>query len=553
VEFIVILFIELIALASNMLAWIIGTVGLALAAIVLLVWLIRALFFRKSPQIDGADVISPADRVKRLADKEMTSTAIKDVISPADRVKRLADKKMTSTATKIEKQPVPAREAEPRKKQDQLSNRPGVGVMPNSLAWVLFVASLLLISPAWSHNFLRIFLLSVIALVVGIHALMLARTRDRKNYVIKKATPMSLAMVNERDDVWLKGITECESPLIAPYFNVPCLSYDYARLKRVTRTVPKRKASHFETKKDWETVEEKSEDTSLFLRDGEHVIDIDGNAGDLIDHRESDYERIGEIAHTLKYVPHPLELSAVGSISEGKHRLEEHANIPLLVTTRDRKGYMRAAEDDERKALYIGLVFSWFGLAGLFGLFVPGPWLWASLPAIIVTLYWGILKHNILVDYRNRVENAWQQVDVDLTMRYQLIPNLVASVKGAMNYERKSITRLVKLRTKAIANKEDKLCLESEIVESVRTIVARIERYPNLTAQGTIERLIRELCAIEEKIAHGRAVYNDAVHEYNNNVSMFPQKLIAEKFGFESHQFFTIPAKEVALPDANWG
>jgi LemA protein len=122
-----------------------------------------------------------------------------------------------------------------------------------------------------------------------------------------------------------------------------------------------------------------------------------------------------------------------------------------------------------------------------------------------------------------------------------------------MDHERKSITRLVKMRTKAVASRDDRLRLESEVVESVRTIVALVEQYPDLAAQGTTNELIRELCAIEEKIAHGRTVYNDAVHEYNNNVSMFPQKLIAEIFGFESHQFFTISAKEVALPDANWG
>ena len=440
-------------------------------------------------------------------------------------------------------------------------------------------------------------LLSIIALVVGFHALTFARNMDRKNYVIQKATPMSLAMVNERDDVWLRGVTECESPLVAPHFDVTCLFYDYERGKRVTRIVSDKTFPYFKTETTWVIVEKKSEDTSLFLRDGEHVIDIDGNAGDLIDHRESDCERIGKIEHMLKYVPHPLELSAVGSISEGKHRLEEHTNIPLLVTTQDRKGSVRSAEDDEKKALYTGFFFSWFGLAGLFGLFssslplfasVPAiifafywrrlklnillfswlgvaglfllsvmrpyglPWS-AVLPTIILTLYWGILKHNILIDYRNRVENAWQQVDVDLTMRYELIPKLVACVKGAMNHEHKSIATLVELRTKAIANREDKLRLESEILESVRTIVARVERYPNLTAQGTIEKIIRELCAVEEKIAHGRTVYNDAVHEYNNNVSMFPQRLIAEKFGFESHQFFTIPAKKVALPDANWG
>jgi LemA protein len=598
VEILVTLFIELIALAPIILAGIIGTVGSALAAIVLLIWLIRALFFRKSPQIDGADVISPADRVNRMADKEMSSTTIniEKKPGPTEVQNEYLDDELEGTKRLEENAAYwRAREEEPRKDQDQLSNGPEAGATPNSRQ-VLFVVLSIVISLRFFDYYLPIFLLSVIALVVGFYALTFARNMDRKNYVIQKATPMSLAMVNERDDVWLRGVTECESPLVAPHFDVTCLFYYYERQLQKTRILYTRDFPYFKTEKVWICVEKKSEDTSLFLRDGEHVIDIDGNAGNLIDHRESHYEKIGKIAHSLTYVPHPLELSAVGSISEGKHRLEEHANIPLLVTTEERKESIRAAEDDEEKALYTGFFFSWFGLAGLFGMFGSHFELLASLPAIIlafywrrlklnnlffpllgvaglflllpmaprslpwsavfptiiVTLYWGMLKHNILIDYRNRVENAWKQVDVDLAMRYKLIPNLVATVKGAMNHERESITRLVKLRTKAIANKEDKLRLESEIVESVRTIVARVERYPNLTAQGTTGKLIRQLCAIEEKIAHGRTVYNDAVHEYNNNVSMFPQRLIAEKFGFESHQFFTIPAKEVALPNANW-
>jgi len=546
---------------------------------------------------DEADVISPADRVNRIADKEMSSTTIniEKEPDPAEVQNEHLDDELEGTERLEENAAYwRAREEKPRKNQDQLSNRPDAGAMPN-FPWFLFIV-FLVISLKFFINSLPVFLLSVIALVVGFHALTFARNMDRKNYVIQKATPMSLTMVNERDDVWLSGVTECESPLVAPHFDVTCLFYYYERLLQKTRILYKRDFPYFKTEKVWICVEKKTEDTSLFLRDGEHVIDIDGNAGNLIDHRESHYEKIGKIAHSLTYVPHPLELSAVGSISEGKHRLEEHANIPLLVTTQDRKESIRAAEDDEKKALYTGFFFSWFGLAGLFGMFGSRFELLASLPAIIlafywrrlkldnlffpllgvaglfllfpmaprslpwsavfptiiVTLYWGILKHNILIDYRNRVENAWKQVDVDLAMRYKLIPNLVATVKGAMNHERESITRLVKLRTKAIANKEDKLRLESEIVESLRTIVALVERYPNLTAQGTTGNLIRQLCAIEEKIAHGRTVYNDAVHEYNNNVNMFPQRLIAEKFGFESHQFFTIPAKEVALPNANW-
>jgi LemA protein len=558
---------------------IVGLIAIAILALIAIFHVVRffissAISFGASSQEDGADVISPADRVNRAAGKEVSSTAIK-----------------------AEKQPDPAREAELPEEQNQSPYGPDAGETANWLAPVMFVVLVIVISLPFSNYSSPIFIFSAAALVFGVYALTFARDKDRKNYIIQKATPMSLAMANERDDVWLSGVTECESPLVAPHFGVSCLFYDYERLRLKTTIVFKKEFPFFETKEIWETVEEKSEDTSLFLRDGEHVIDIDGNAGDLIDRRESRYVKLGKIAHSLEYVPHPLELNAVGSISEGKHRLERQANIPLLVTTQTRKESVRAAEDNEKLAHYTGLFFSWFGLAGLFGLFgrnfsflafmpaiifaffwdrlklnimffpllgVAGlfllsqmvrwnlPWS-VVLPTILVALYWGILKHNILIDHRNRVENAWHQVDVDLTMRYNLIPNLVASVKGAMNYERKSITRLVKLRTKAIANREDKLRLESEIVESVRTIVARVERYPNLTAQGAIEKLIRELCAIEEKIAHGRTVYNDAVHEYNNNVSMFPQNLIAEKFGFVSHQFFTIPAKKVSFPDVNWG
>ena len=407
-----------------------------------------------------------------------------------------------------------------------------------------------------------ILIYSLIAFFVGIGSLVSVRKLDRKNYIIQKVTPLPLALVNERDDVWLKGVAECDAPLSGPHFGYTCLYYDYELAELVTKLTTNSKGRS-RIKVEWKIHETSSEATGFSLRDGEHTIHVDGSDAEFKDHA-SNVDRVGKWRHTLNYFPYPSDVNAIGSVSEGKERLEKHANIPLVVTTKNRKDFVKEAEKEEVWGRQIGFILFWVGMAGFFygffdwkswpapthGQLAIGTLALAAVPAtIIVALYWCAFKYNTLVAYRNRVENAWHQIDVDLSMRYELIPKLVECVKGIMEHERKLIVKLSALRNQAFTSREKKLHLEGKVATSVHQTIARIERYPNLKAQGTTFKLTRQIIAIEEKIAHGRLFYNETVREYNDNIQMFPQVLIAQSFGFVEHTFFSIPGEKARMPD----
>ena len=161
-------------------------------------------------------------------------------------------------------------------------------------------------------------------------------------------------------------------------------------------------------------------------------------------------------------------------------------------------------------------------------------------PAVLFyTIFWALHVYNTLVTYRLRVANAWRQIDVDLKMRYDLIPQLVETTKGYLKHERELLEKITNLRGAAVSgDAEKKISLESELGSTLQRIQAVVEAYPDLKSQPLTERLTRELRAIEEKIAHGRLVYNEAVNEYNTNIESFPRNILAGKFGFKPRSFF---------------
>jgi LemA protein len=401
----------------------------------------------------------------------------------------------------------------------------------------------------------KVLFISLGVMVAGLASLFSVRKLDRKNYIIQKVTPLPLALVSERDDVWLKGKAECDSPLSGPHFGSVCLYYDYKIEENVNRGRGK--------KPEWKILEESSEAAAFFLRDGEHTIHIDGNDAEFKDLKEdSGYE--GPRRHTLNYFPYPADVNVVGSVSEGKKSLESRANIPLLVTIKNREDYVQEAERKEAWVRRFGFFGSWAGMTVsiLVGMSLL-PWvtpdtgrvtvetlrLIAVAPTIFFGFYWFAFKYNTLVNYRNRIDNAWHQVDVDLSMRYELIPTLVECAKDFMKHERALLDSLTSLRSHALTSREKKLASEGEVATLVGQTVARIEKYPDLKAQGSVFQVTRQMRAIEEKIAHGRSIYNEAVREYNDNVRMFPQVLIARLFGFAEHAFFSTPREKKASPE----
>jgi LemA protein len=164
------------------------------------------------------------------------------------------------------------------------------------------------------------------------------------------------------------------------------------------------------------------------------------------------------------------------------------------------------------------------------------------LAAAIVVLY------NRLVRLRNRVENAWSQVDVQLKRRYDLIPNLVETVKGYASHERATFEEVTKARTRAQEARtvEEQAEAENVLTAAIGRLFAVAEAYPELRATENFQQLQAQLEETEEKIRVARQIYNDTVLTYENARETVPTNLIAASFGFEEKPFFEIeePARE---------
>ena len=159
-----------------------------------------------------------------------------------------------------------------------------------------------------------------------------------------------------------------------------------------------------------------------------------------------------------------------------------------------------------------------------------------------------ILTYNQLVKLRQRVNNAWAQVDVQLRRRYDLIPNLVNTVKGYAAHEKETLESVTRARSQAIAagNVKEQAGAENMLSGALKSLFAVAESYPQLKADGNFRQLQEELTNTESKIAFARQFYNDAVLKYNTRLQLFPTNLIAGALGFSQETYFTLTEESAA-------
>jgi LemA protein len=179
------------------------------------------------------------------------------------------------------------------------------------------------------------------------------------------------------------------------------------------------------------------------------------------------------------------------------------------------------------------------------------------LAIIAAIVMWGVGIYNRLVNERNRVKNAFAQIDVQLTRRYDLIPNLIEAVKGYMKHERETLDAVVKARnaasssldaakadpTNALAMKELGAS-EGALTSALGRLFALSEAYPDLKANQNMMQFQEELTSTENKVAFSRQAFNDTVLQYNNSVQNFPNNLIAGFFSFALASFLEIESEE---------
>ena len=165
--------------------------------------------------------------------------------------------------------------------------------------------------------------------------------------------------------------------------------------------------------------------------------------------------------------------------------------------------------------------------------------------AILLALLYVALTYNRLVTLRNRVNNAWAQIDVQLKRRFDLIPNLVETVKGYMKHEKTTLENVTKYRAQLMTGSvEERAKANNMLTQTLKSLFAVAENYPKLEASENFRMLQEELAGTENKISYIRTAYNDSVLEFNTGCDTFPSNVIAGLFGFKHSAYFEAPEAE---------
>jgi LemA protein len=177
---------------------------------------------------------------------------------------------------------------------------------------------------------------------------------------------------------------------------------------------------------------------------------------------------------------------------------------------------------------------------------------WIVLGAIVVFVLWIIMIYNQLVAMRQRVGQAFADVDVQLKQRHDLIPNLVETVKGYAAHERGTLEEVVKARNAAMTAQgpAQQAAAENMLSGALRQLFALSEAYPDLKANQTFQQLQSEISDIENKIAAARRFFNNSVQEYNTGIQQFPAALFAASLGFSQRTFFDVGEERAVVEKA---
>jgi LemA protein len=164
------------------------------------------------------------------------------------------------------------------------------------------------------------------------------------------------------------------------------------------------------------------------------------------------------------------------------------------------------------------------------------------LVGVILLVVWAIASYNGLVSLRNQVLNGWKQIDVQLKRRHDLIPNLVNTVRGAMDFERDTLTSVMEARAKALTatGPADAAQKEGQLSAALGRLLAVAENYPTLKSNENVKMLQEELAATENKVGFARQFYNDIATRFNTRQQVFPMNLVAGPFGFKPAELFEV-------------
>ena len=174
---------------------------------------------------------------------------------------------------------------------------------------------------------------------------------------------------------------------------------------------------------------------------------------------------------------------------------------------------------------------------------------------VLLPIIYFVLTYNTLVALRNHISDAWSNIDTELKRRYELIPNLVATVKGYAAHEREVFERVTQLRAQCMSSKgaiNEQAINENLLAGAIQKLLAVVENYPKLKADRNYLELQHELVNTEDRIQAARRFFNGNVRDYRNKCETFPSSIIANMFGFEKKDFFNVDSSVREVPKADF-
>jgi LemA protein len=183
---------------------------------------------------------------------------------------------------------------------------------------------------------------------------------------------------------------------------------------------------------------------------------------------------------------------------------------------------------------------------------------WIALIVVAVIVLFLVFTYNGLVRLRNMVDEAWNQISVQLKRRHDLIPNLVEAVKGYMEFEQSTLTKVIEARNAAVSAQAagpaaagQSAQAENVLTGALRQLFALVENYPQLKANENVMQLQEELTTTENQIGFSRQHYNSTVREFNTSIQTFPNVILAGMFGFKGRDYFQIQEEDAAVPQVD--
>lgn len=357
-----------------------------------------------------------------------------------------------------------------------------------------------------------------------------AARQDHRTWVMARAPRLPVKALAVGDDAWLRGVVRAATPLVCPWFGVACVGYRYTRERE--HTVTRRDAQGREERhSEWRTEHSEARAIDFELDDdGDRIVVRFAGAANEAAARFGPAHETMSLRHTAWALEVGATVSVLG-VKQDDGSFGAQREVPCLVTLREGGERARANARGERSRFVAACVLAFAGgalgaIVALRGVAAAVIWPWGLLAGCATLLpIWALGTHNLLVRLREQVGAAFRQVDVDLAVRADLVPNLVACVRSGAAHEHDLLERIARLR--AGGDPDAAVAAAATAGATARAVLVLHEAYPQLRADAVYRDLHDRLWAVEEKLAHSRQLYNDVATEWNVSSARFPTRLLA--------------------------